>query len=115
MFSQVITSHKAARVFEVSAWWTALASVTIGLLLIFPTANLGGDSVLGVLISLCLGIVGLIGGIASLLLWAGMLIHVAKVRNGSSFSTIIWIAFIVMILPVGEVIYYFAVYRHSTG
>lgn len=39
--------------------------------------------------------------------------HLVKVSGFSSFSKVVRIAFLIMIAPVGEVVYYFLVYRRT--
>jgi hypothetical protein len=115
MFSSTVMSVKAARIFQFSAWWTLLASVTIGVLWFFPGANPDSRSIPGVLISLFFGIVGLVGSVTSLLLLVGMLVHLVKVSGFSSFSKVMWLAFFILTLPIGEVIYFFVVYGRSNS
>jgi hypothetical protein len=103
-------SVKANRVFRFCAWWTLLASIIIGILLLFPAANVGTQSLPGLIISVFFGIVGMIGSITSLLLLVGMFAHLLKVSGFSASSKAIWATIFILVLPVGEVIYFFAVY-----
>lgn len=111
MIASVILSDKAARIFRFCAWWTVLECVVVGVLLLFPAAAPHGLSVLGVLTSLFLGIVGMVGAVATLLLLFGMLVHAVKFSGFSRLSKFIWIVVLILIAPLGEVIYFFAVYE----
>lgn len=115
MFSRTIMSDKAARIFRFSAWWTMLASVTIAVVLLFPAVNPEIHSVLGVLTSLFLGIVGMVGGITSLVLLVGMVAHLATVSGYGTPLKAMWIAIFFLVLPLGEVIYFFVVYDRLRG
>jgi hypothetical protein len=105
-------SAKANRVFKFCAWWTLLASVVIGILLFFPAAvnNVGTQSLPGLLVSVSFGIVGMVGSITSLLLLVGMFVHLLKVSGLSPSSKAIWGTVLILILPIGEIIYFFSVY-----
>ena len=113
MEPNIITSVKARRVFRFCAWWTLLASVAIATLLLFPAANVGIRSFFGLVISVLFGIVGMVGSITSLLLLVGMFAHLWKISGYSPLSKAMWAVIFVLLLPVGEVIYYFVVYSRS--
>jgi len=112
MWSNLIMSAKANRVFKFCAWWTLLASIVIGILLLYPAAldNVGTQSLPGLLVSISFGIIGMIGSITSLMLLIGMFAHLLKVSGFSSSSKVVWATIFILALPIGEVIYYFIVY-----
>jgi hypothetical protein len=109
MWSSKITSRNAARIFRFCAWSTLVASVAIGIMVFFP-AIVDNRSVLNSLISVFFGLAGLIGSMTSLFLFVGMLTHLLKISGFSTFSKALWTILIVLFLPIGEVIYFFAVY-----
>jgi hypothetical protein len=105
-------SVKAKRVFRFCAWWTLLASIVIGILLLFPAVfdNSGAQSLPGLLISVFFGIVGMIGSVASLVLIVGMFAHLLKVSEFSASSKAIWAIIFILFPLIGQVIYFFTVY-----
>lgn len=111
MIASMILSDEAARAFRFCAWWTILECVMFGVLALFASGIPGGHSVLGVLTSLFSGIVGIVGAVATLLLIVGMLVHVVKFSGFSRSSKVLWIMVLILIAPLGEVIYFFAVYE----
>ncbi len=113
MWSNLIMSAKAKRVFRFCAWWTLLTSVVIGVLLLFPAANVGTSSLPRLLISVFFGLVGMVGSVTSLLLLVGMFAHLLKVSGFSASSKAIWTVIFILLLPIGEVIYFFVAYGRS--
>lgn len=112
MLSNLIMSVKAKRVFRFCAWWTLLASIVIGILLLFPAAfdNSGIQSPPAILISVVFGIVGMVGSVASLLLIAGMFAHLLKLSGFSASLKAIWLIIFILFPLIGQVIYFFTVY-----
>lgn len=112
MWSSIVMSLRATRIFQFSAWWTLLASAAIVMLRFYPSI-VDSHSIFGTLISILIGIIGMIGSITSLLLLAGMITHLVTCSGFSKYSKILWLALIILLLPLGEIIYFFAVYRRD--
>ena len=106
-----ITSFKANRVFRFCAWWSLFVTAVIVTLMVFPKLN--GDS-LGfpeLFLSVFIAIVGMLGAVTSLILIAGMFIHLVKVSRWPTASKLLWIFLFIGLPPVSEAIYYVVAYR----
>ena len=107
MASNVIVTTKAIRTLRICAWWTLLAAFLMVVLLVFPSAY--GRARLGT--AAAISIVGLVGSETSLMLLVGMLSHLLTVGQCSSLAKFFWAAVMVCAIPVGAVVYFFAVYK----
>jgi len=110
MWVDVFASAKANRVFRFCAWWTLLVTGVVIALLLFPEANVGSQTLPRLLLSVFFGVVGMVGAATSLILLVGMFAHLVKVSRMSAASKLLWMFLFIALLPVGEVIYFFAVY-----
>lgn len=108
IFNEMV-STKAAGTFQFCAWWTLFAAFLIVVILVFPSAYGRG----GIGVAAAISVVGLIGSATSLILLVGMLLHLLNVGQRRPLAKLLWAVVIVFALPVGAVVYFFAVYKRQ--
>jgi hypothetical protein len=100
--------------YSVSAW--CLITAFAGNVLLYLTVELFGPEILSRvpwIVKILLGLVGAGGAFGFFALWLGMIWHCSAVWRVGTGRKIRWLLLLLLTMPIGSLIYYFAIFRET--